>query len=71
MSESHAPTEGTSSSAEEIKENVRQEHEATDLGAGEEEPDPATAENPPKDFKAGDKERGQEGAGGGAAKTGV
>jgi hypothetical protein len=61
MSESHAPTEGTSSSAEEIKENVRQEHEATDLGAGEEEPDPATAENPPSDLASGAEKRGEKG----------
>ncbi len=66
MTESYTPAEGTSS-----KENVAKEHEATNLGAGEEEPDPATAENPPKDLKEGSQKREQEGAGGGAAPTGV
>ena len=61
MSESYTPAEGTSSSAEEIKENVQQEHQPTNLGVGDEEPDPATAENPPKDHRAGAQERGQEG----------
>lgn len=33
--------------------------EQTNLGAGNLEPDPATAENPPSDIKAGDKARDQ------------
>ncbi|HEY3896615.1 MAG TPA: hypothetical protein VGL88_14775 [Pseudonocardiaceae bacterium] len=31
--------------------------EQTNLGAGNQEPDPATAENPPSDVKAGAKKR--------------
>ena len=33
--------------------------EQTNLGAGNQEPDPATAENPPQDVKAGAKKRDQ------------
>ena len=46
--------------------------ETTNLGAGNEEPDPATAQNPPKDVKAGDKKRENIGPGpDSAAETGV
>lgn len=31
--------------------------EQTNLGAGNQEPDPATADNPPEDLQAGDKAR--------------
>lgn len=44
-------------SAEELKKRIDELGEQTDLGVGEEEPDPATAENPPSDLKAGDEAR--------------
>jgi hypothetical protein len=37
--------------------------EQTNLGAGDQEPDPATAENPPSDIKAGDQKREPEDSG--------
>lgn len=40
-------------------------------GAGSEEPDPATAENPPGQGGAGDKKRNKEGAPDTAAEAGV
>ncbi|MGH9208935.1 MAG: hypothetical protein ACRD1G_20725 [Acidimicrobiales bacterium] len=40
-------------------------------GAGNEEPDPATAENPPDEIRAGDKKRKKEGAPDTAAEAGV
>ena len=43
----------------------------TDSGAGNEEPDPATAANPPADLKAGDKKREKEGAPDTAAEAGA
>jgi hypothetical protein len=39
------------------------EHEKANLGAGNQEPDPATAENPPRDIKEGDKKRENVGKG--------
>jgi hypothetical protein len=45
------------------QESVDKLHDQTDSGAGNQEPDPATAENPPSDIEAGDAKRGQAGAG--------
>ncbi len=45
------------------KESVDKLHDQTDSGSGNQEPDPATAENPPSDIEAGDAKRGQTGAG--------
>jgi hypothetical protein len=45
------------------QESVDKPHDQTDSGAGNQEPDPATAENPPSDIQAGDAKRGQTGAG--------
>jgi hypothetical protein len=56
VSESPAPAEGTPS-AEEVAERVSQVGEETNLGAGNQEPDPATAENPPSDISAGEEKR--------------
>jgi hypothetical protein len=56
MSEPHTPAEGAPS-AEEVAEHVSQVDEETNLGAGNQEPDPATAENPPSDISAGDEKR--------------
>ena len=58
MSESQ-PSSENAPSAEELKGRVDQLDEQTDLGAGNAEPDPATAENPPSDISAGDKKRTQ------------
>ncbi|MGH3787850.1 MAG: hypothetical protein ACRDRG_15165 [Pseudonocardiaceae bacterium] len=46
-------------SAEELKERFEKIGEESNLGAGENEPDPATAENPPQDLEAGDEKRVQ------------
>jgi hypothetical protein len=46
-------------SAEELKERVTKMGEEANLGAGEEEPDPATAETPPKERAEGDQSRTQ------------
>ena len=46
-------------SAEELKNRFDELGEKSNLGAGEQEPDPATAENPPQDMKAGDQKRVQ------------
>jgi hypothetical protein len=35
-------------SADAVQENIDKLHEGTDRGAGNQEPDPATAENPPQ-----------------------
>jgi hypothetical protein len=45
------------------QEDVGKLHDKTNSGAGNQEPDPATAENPPSDIEAGDAARGQTGAG--------
>jgi hypothetical protein len=46
-------------SAEELKERFDKIGEESNLGAGEGEPDPATAEQPPSDLGAGDEKRVQ------------
>ncbi len=58
MSEPHTPASGAPS-AEEVKEHVKHTGEETNLGAGNKEPDPATAESPPSDTHAGDEKRHQ------------
>lgn len=45
--------------------------EGTNSGAGNEEPDPATTENPPADLGAGDEKRKPEGAPDTAAEAGA
>lgn len=57
MTSSQPSSETAPPSAEVEKERVAKLQEQTNLGAGNQEPDPATAENPPSDIKAGDKER--------------
>jgi len=56
---SESPSSGAAPSAEELKERVETQAEGQDLGAGEEEPDPATAEQPPQEVRAGDEKRTQ------------
>ncbi|HZD16451.1 MAG TPA: hypothetical protein VE196_15285 [Pseudonocardiaceae bacterium] len=46
-------------SAEELKDRFNKVGEESNLGAGENEPDPATAEQPPSDIRAGDEKRVQ------------
>jgi hypothetical protein len=46
-------------SAEELKERFEKIGEESNLGAGEEEADPATGEAPPKEPRAGDEKRVQ------------
>jgi hypothetical protein len=46
-------------SAEELKERVDALGDQANLGAGNAEPDPATAENPPSDIGARDQKRNQ------------
>jgi hypothetical protein len=46
-------------SAEELKERVDQLGKEENLGEGNQEPDPATAETPPSDVQAGDQKRVQ------------
>lgn len=46
-------------SADEIKRRMEQLGEEEDRGAGNEDPDPATAENPPTDRSEGDRTRDQ------------
>lgn len=70
MSEPHTPREGAPP-ADEVKEHVKQFGESTNLGAGNEEPDPATAENPPDEIRAGDKKREKEGAPATSAEAGT
>lgn len=60
MSEPHTPPEGAPS-ADAVKEHVKQVGKEKNLGAGNVEPDPATAENPPSDIRAGDKKRDKSG----------
>lgn len=57
MSKNQPSSEDAPPSAEVEKERVDKLQEQTNLGAGNQEPDPATAENPPSDLKAGDKAR--------------
>lgn len=58
MSEPRTPAEGAPS-AESVKDHVKQMDEEMDLGVGDQEPDPATAANPPSDPREGDKKRTQ------------
>ena len=58
MSEPRTPAEGAPP-AETVKEHVKQTGEDKNLGAGDEEPDPATADAPPSDIGAGDEKRTQ------------
>ncbi|HXT46623.1 MAG TPA: hypothetical protein VN748_21335 [Pseudonocardiaceae bacterium] len=46
-------------SAEELKDRFEELGDKSNLGAGENEADPVTAENPPQDIKAGDQKRVQ------------
>jgi hypothetical protein len=64
MSEPQSPSASTGAtpSAETEKERIDQMGEELNRGVGDEEPDPATAANPPKDIKAGAKKRGYENA---------
>ncbi len=61
MSEPHTPAEGAPG-ADAVKEHVKQTGKQTNLGAGNNEPDPATAENPPSDLRSGDKKRDASGS---------
>lgn len=70
MSEPHTPP-GGAPSADAVKDHVKKAGEETNLGAGNEEPDPATAENPPAEVKAGDKKREKGGAPDTEAEAGV
>jgi len=56
---SEKPSSAAAPSADELKARLEQVDEQANLGAGEEEPDPATAENPPSEGGAGDKKRTQ------------
>lgn len=58
MSEPHTPP-GGAPPADAVEEHVNQTGEEKNLGAGDEEPDPATAEAPPEETHAGDKKRHQ------------
>lgn len=53
------PSSGNAPTAEEFKDRVDNIGEQSNLGAGDQEPDPATAENPPSDIEAGDQKRTQ------------
>ncbi|MDQ3899717.1 MAG: hypothetical protein M3319_04465 [Actinomycetota bacterium] len=46
-------------SAEELKDRFEEIGEKSNLGAGENEADPVTAENPPNEIQAGDEKRVQ------------
>lgn len=46
-------------SAEELKERMDKLGAQEDSGAGQSEPDPASAENPPSEVRAGDQKRTQ------------
>lgn len=56
MPEPRTPATGAPS-AESAKEHVKQTQEEKNLGAGNEEPDPAIAATPPRDLKAGDEKQ--------------
>lgn len=58
MTEKQTST-GAAPSAEELKERVEDMGQQQTGGAGDQEPDPVTAEAPPRDIQAGDKERTQ------------
>jgi hypothetical protein len=53
------PSSGNAPSAEEFKERVDQIGAESNLGVGDQEPDPATSESPPSDIGAGDEKRTQ------------
>lgn len=53
------PSSGAAPSAEELKKRVETQAEGQNLGVGEEEPDPATAEQPPSEVSAGEEKRTQ------------
>lgn len=46
-------------SAEELKDRFDELGKKSDLGAGEQEADPVTSEQPPRDIRAGDEKRVQ------------
>lgn len=54
---SEQPSSEDAPSAGAVKEQVDKLQQETNLGAGNQEADPATAENPPSDIKAGDEKR--------------
>ena len=56
MSEPRTPP-GGAPPPEKVEEHVQQTDQDKNLGAGDAEPDPATAENPPSDLKKGDEKR--------------
>lgn len=56
MSEPTTPP-GGAPSAEDVQEHVQARGEELNLGAGNEEPDPATAQAPPSDLQEGDAKR--------------
>lgn len=56
---SENPSAENAPSADELKERVGKLDQQTNLGAGNEEPDPATAEDPPGEVRAGGKKRAQ------------
>lgn len=56
MPDNQPSTEETPS-AETLRERVNKLHDEQNLGAGNNEPDPATAQNPPRDRQKGDQER--------------
>jgi len=56
---SENPSSGNAPSADELTERVENLEEQTNLGAGNKEPDPATAEDPPSEVRAGGKKRAQ------------
>lgn len=58
MPESKPSSETAPPSAETEKDRVAKLGEETNLGAGNEEPDPATAEDPPRRGGEGDEKRG-------------
>jgi hypothetical protein len=70
MSEPHTPP-GGAPPADSVKGHVQQVQEEANLGAGNVEPDPATAETPPDQLRAGDKKREKKGAPDTEAEAGV
>ncbi len=61
MSEPHTPDTGAPP-VDAVKEHVKQTGEQLNSGAGNDEPDPATAESPPDQIRAGDAKRETKGA---------
>lgn len=53
------PSTGNAPPAEELKERVDKIGAESNLGVGDQEPDPATSESPPSDVRAGDEKRTQ------------